>query len=421
MKPAPFLLSALCLSAFSVAAGTRVEAAPVRNPSVADVSAALQSAARRNRIPTAVLFSLAWRESNWRQWDEKGISIAPDSDPIGLLGVPGQGRDDRDRLKSDWRYNIDEGAKALAFAWNRASMMTTTTLDDTRNILEAWYFAVGRYGRPGAGASAANAFAESVFQTAQSGGAGRWEPVRISRPDPKQLAESKNLLCPPVPWHFGDVAPLPPSRAVVSLTVPYLNQVYDAPGGFTRGEGACGPTSLLMALAFFGKIAPKPEPVPGRYEKPSLYAAYLPEVYEKVCDPGQGAVHAKMLDYLRPQFPGVAIFYNEKATPERVKRELDAGRPCILGTRVTSAGHIMVARGYLADGRFLVNDPAGDRERPAIAPGAGPLAGYSKTGVRYWNGDGDKAVYEWDVLEVRWVMTLGPSAPGSGDKPEDEK
>jgi hypothetical protein len=178
---------------------------------------------------------------------------------------------------------------------------------------------------------------------------------------------------------------------------------------------------MLMAMAYFGKIAPKPEPVPGRYEKPSLYASYLPEIYEEVCEPGQGAVHAKMLDYLRPQFPGVAIFYNEKATPELVKKELDAGRPCILGTRVTNAGHIMVARGYLEDGRILVNDPAGNRERPAIAPGAGPLAGYSKTGVRYWNGDGDRAVYEWDVLQVRWVMTLGPGAPGTADKAEDAK
>lgn len=81
----------------------------------------------------------------------------------------------------------------------------------------------------------------------------------------------------------------------------------------------------------------------------------------------------------------------------------------------------MVACGYLIDGRLLVNDPAGDRERPAVATGAGPLAGYSKTGVRYWNGDGDKTVYEWDVLQVRWVITLGPSAPVGGDKAEDAK
>jgi hypothetical protein len=81
----------------------------------------------------------------------------------------------------------------------------------------------------------------------------------------------------------------------------------------------------------------------------------------------------------------------------------------------------MVARGYLTDGRLLVNDPAGDRERPAITPGAGPLAGYSKTGVRYWNGDGDKAVYEWDVLQVRWVITMGPVASESGGKAEDAK
>lgn len=67
-------------------------------------------------------------------------------------------------------------------------------------------------------------------------------------------------------------------------------------------------------------------------------------------------------------------------------------------------------------GRLLVNDPAGDREQAARK--GGPMGGYSPTGVRYWNGDGDKAVYEWDSLAVRWVMTVGP-ATKDADRPED--
>ncbi len=70
----------------------------------------------------------------------------------------------------------------------------------------------------------------------------------------------------------------------------------------------------------------------------------------------------------------------------------------------------MVARGYLSDGRLLVNDPAGDREQAARR---GP------TGVRYWNRDGDRAVYEWDALEVRWLMTFSDHPTSDADSSED--
>lgn len=383
------------------------------NPSQIEIARVLEAAARQNRVPSVLLKGLAWHESGWRQWEPDNKLVEHDG-RVGLLGVPaGGGRKDADRLRTDWRYNIEQGTRALVRCWNRAPIIGNGRLDDGRNILECWFFALGRYG-VGSNGDAANAYASRVLDAVASGGAGRWAPVSVSRPAPDRLALSKNLFGPPVPWHFGDILPRPAAIPVVSLAVPYVNQVYDVPPDHD-GSGACGPSSMVMVLAFLNKVAPKPITVPDPLPHESRFGALVPAVQNAVCEPNLGAVHAKMLDYLRPTFPNVAIFYDDKATWARVKSELDAGRPVILGTRVTPAGHLMVARGYLSDGRLLINDPAGDREQAARRPS---LA-FSPTGVRYWNRDGDKAVYEWDALDVRWVMTVGDSAAGS-DRAEDE-
>lgn len=426
----PLLVSLIVLSLSS----RNAQAAPPgnaarMNPAPAEVSTALDAAAKAHRIPTVLLKSLAWRESRWCQVGENGVVVEPEAGHVGLLGVwdggpahsqsdggNGGRRMDAARLRTDWRYNVDEGAKQLELCWDRAPIIGNGRLDDGRNLLECWYFALGRY-QFGAGGEKSNTFANSVLEAAKSGGEGRWPGVVVTRPSAEKLSWGKNVFGPPVPWHFGDVVPRKPADPVVSLPVPYLSQVYDSPDDFD-GSGSCGPTSMLMVLAFYQKIAPNPVRVTESYAHETLYGKFIPQVDAKVCEPNLGAVHVKMLDYLRPQFPGVAIWYNEKATWERVKAELDAHRPVILGTQVTGAGHIMVARGYLTDGRLLINDPAGDREQAARK--GGPEGGWSPTGVRYWNGDGNKAVYEWDALEVRWLMTFGPQAVGS-DKAEDAK
>ncbi len=383
------------------------------NPPPAQIAAALDASARAHRVPTVLLRGLAFHESGWRQFDAAG-QPREIGGRVGLLGVPIEQRKDADRLRTDWRYNVAQGTKTLVRAWNRAPILGNGRLDDGRNILECWFFALGRYGT-GANGAAANVYANQILDTVATGGNGRWPAVAVSRPTVERLAWGKNLFGPPAPWHFGDVSPRPPAAPVVSLAVPYVHQVYDVPTGYD-GEGACGPSALVMVLAYFQKVRAQPittlDPAPHE----SRFGALVPEVEAKVCEPNRGAVHAKMLDYLRPFFPNAALFYDDKATWARVRAELDAGRPVILGTRVTPAGHLMVARGYLSDGRLLVNDPAGDREQAARRP----ALNFSPTGVRYWNRDGDKAVYEWDALDVRWVMTFGDQPAAGDDRAEDE-
>jgi hypothetical protein len=402
----------LIVSALSVP----VLATPPVSPTDTQVSQELEACARANRVPSVLLKGLAWRQSHWRQWDTTGKVVESAPGRVGLLGVAVGKRPDADRLRTDWRYNIQQGTKALVLAWDRAPIIGNGRLDDGRNILECWYFALGRYGA-GAQGDAANAYANSVLDAVASGAGLRWPSVTVTRPSKAKLSWGQNVIGAPVPWHFGDVAPRPPAQVSVALKVPHLHQTYDSPDDF-NGGGSCGPTSMLMVLAFFKKVEPQPTLVSDSHMHQTAYGALIPGLDARVCEPNVGAVHAKMVDYFRPFLPEVAIFYNEKATWARVKAELDAGRPVMLGTRVTGAGHIMVAKGYLSDGRLLVNDPAGDREQAARK--GGPSGGWSPTGGRYWNGDGERAVYEWDSLEVRWIMTFGAAAKAVLDPPEDK-
>jgi Peptidase_C39 like family len=369
----------------------------------------LDDAARRWRIPTVLLRALAWHESRWQQSHRT-------SERVGVLGVATVGRTDGERLATDAAYNIDQGARQLYLCWNRAPILGNGRLEDGRNILECWFYALGRYGTGKEGA-AGYAYANQVLDALASGGEGRFEKIPVTRPSAEKLAWGRSAPTgPPAPWHFGDVAPLPPAVPVVDLKLPYVMQVWDSPDSFDGG-GSCGPCSMIMLLAGLGKRRPKPVAVASSYPHVSAWGGYIQEIDDAVCEPNSGAVHAKMLAYLKPDFPTVAILYNEKATLARVKAELSAGRPVILGTRVTPAGHLMTARGYLADGkRILVNDPAGNQTWTARRNSPdGPL---SPTGNRYWNGGGERAIYEWDALDVRWIMTIGPR-PADADNPED--
>ena len=371
--------------------------------------ARLEAAAQRWRIPTALLKALAWHESRWQQSQRS-------AERVGVLGVPSIGRSDAARLALDLDYNINEGARLLYLCWNRAPILGNGRLEEGRTILECWFYALGRYGT-GKEGTAGHLYANQVLDTLATGGEGHFENVAVTRPSLEKLSWGRSAPTgPPAPWHFGDVAPLPAARAVVDLKLPYVMQAWDSPDSFD-GSGSCGPCSMIMLLAGLGKRQPRPVEVRSSYSHTSPWGGYIKEIDDAVCELDSGAIHVKMLAYLKPDFPGVAILYNQKATFARVKRELDAGRPVILGTRVTPAGHLMTARGYLTDGkRIIVNDPAGNQTLTARRNS--PDGEYSPTGNRYWNGSGESAVYEWDALDVRWIMTIGPRPPDA-DNPED--
>ena len=130
------------------------------NPSYAQVSAAIDTAANRRRVPPALMRAIAWKESGWAQfWPDGRAKVSPDCG-VGIMQITG-GSWDYARLGRDYVYNIDAGAQVLAakMAASSANVPSALRPDDIR-VFENWYRATYRYN--GAG-YAAERYADSIF------------------------------------------------------------------------------------------------------------------------------------------------------------------------------------------------------------------------------------------------------------------
>lgn len=152
-----------------------------------------------------------------------------------------------------------------------------------------------------------------------------------------------------------------PARAAVNLPVPYLEQPDDQ---------TCLPTCLTMALHFMGR-----EPLTTQ----TVYRFHPRTNYDRYNLPGMLKEYGLF---------GLPSWYELGWTKETVKRELDAGRPVILGCNQGRYGHFVLAVGYTADDRVILNDPTG------------PSPGYPL--------GGDHAAYRWDELLWRGGCIIRP-------------
>jgi len=182
------------------------------------------------------------------------------------------------------------------------------------------------------------------------------------------------------------------------LNVPYVNQKYDSPDWFD-GRYSCGPTSVVMVLAYYGVLTPWPANKTEPFPHVTLYGNYIAckfkvgsfifdekqvdasrtmygyGVHGYVYEPGVGAVWDKMVEVFK--IFGFEAYVDTTPTWEELVKEIDEGRPVILSTQMTSSGHIIVAVGYTPDKSVIVNDPAGDKS------------------LGYFNYKGEKVVYDW--------------------------
>jgi hypothetical protein len=153
-----------------------------RNPTYAQVSAAMDSAANRRRVPPALMRAIGWKESGWGQfWSDGRAKVSGDCG-IGIMQITG-GSWDYARLARDYVYNIDAGAQVLAskMAASSANVPSALRPDDTR-VFENWYRATYRYNGSG---SSAERYADSVFSlvTSPPSSIAPWSPaVRVSNP-----------------------------------------------------------------------------------------------------------------------------------------------------------------------------------------------------------------------------------------------
>lgn len=197
-----------------------------------------------------------------------------------------------------------------------------------------------------------------------------------------------------------------PGKAAVKLAVPYVHQVNDT-SGYGDGNWACGPTSIVMSLAYYGKLDPWPayvaqQPVSGtiaiqQIPQPNSkgisgadYAPYVTNnftlngrAYGSLARDSRGNMLAGLYGTICPtglaDWPTMVSVLNSNdlgsqyvgATWDGIVGALKRGHPVLLGNELTSAGHILVVIGYTPDGNLIVNDPYGNR----FAPGYGSTDG----------------------------------------------
>lgn len=204
----------------------------------------------------------------------------------------------------------------------------------------------------------------------------------------------------------------------VALKVPYIHQVNDTAAS-GDGNWACGPTSVAMALAYYGKIEPWETVMQGRTgaaapsgstRPPSGidFAPYVTNVYTNngrtysatARDP-RGNMLAGLYGTICPTglaswsaMRSVLEWHGLQATQiaaswDGVVAALKRGHPVLLGNMLTSEGHILLVVGYTPDGNLIVNDPYGNR----FAPG-------------YGANNGEQVVYPWKRTTARTAVEV---------------
>jgi hypothetical protein len=67
-----------------------------------------------------------------------------------------------------------------------------------------------------------------------------------------------------------------------------------------------------MVQLLVGKVQPKPVPVKDSYAHISPYGSEIPKIQAQTNERGMGAVHAKMLAYLRRRSPALRSFTTKR-------------------------------------------------------------------------------------------------------------
>lgn len=164
--------------------------------------------------------------------------------------------------------------------------------------------------------------------------------------------------------------------------IPYLNQVYDPPGWF-NGFSACGGTSAVMCLGYYGILEQWPLNLSKPLRHRPDYSHYICEIYTyndytfdiPGKDPsgnyGYGAfgyiiqnnwadTKGNMAKYARKHGLESTVDWDE--TRGKAIIEIDNRHPFVLLNSLTQSGHYISVIGYENDATTLiVNDPYGNK------------------------------------------------------------
>lgn len=156
--------------------------------------------------------------------------------------------------------------------------------------------------------------------------------------DPQQLTEASTSTAA-----AGASVPPPPAVEPRDLKVPYHSQLNNIQNPY----GSCNVTCVAMCLHHLG-MDPKPA------------GEQLEDVlYRRLESKGRSRHNPYDLKALIDSYSGYKDIFRENGGFAAIRSSIDAGNPVIVHGYFTPSGHIIVIRGYDANG-FIVNDPYGE-------------------------------------------------------------
>lgn len=238
----------------------------------------------------------------------------------------------------------------------------------------------------------------------------------------RKMAEMKEAVTP---------APAPDAlKNSTAMEIPYVHQVYDTPNWF-NGHSACGPTTAIMALAFYN-ILPKWEGICSTpYQHYNYFGRYVSDKYNfqqlgyyyTAKDPNNtssyggfgymwstGSPHTRMAGYFINH--GLSSQTTDNPSLQTIINEIGRGYPYAFCVGLTTSGHIVLVHGVGAEQHTLVvNDPYGDKNKPGYPNYYGKNASYDWPG--YNNGFKN-------FNNAYWVTTCRYTVPAVTDSMVDD-
>lgn len=212
------------------------------------------------------------------------------------------------------------------------------------------------------------------------------------------------------------------AEVLISRQVPYTHQVYDTPDAH-YGYGSCAPTTAIMAVAYYNKLPKWPTSISKLYPHTSDYGSYVSTRYrfnEHYFDEshtttggdlayggygymwGLGSPNSQMRNYMQLHYFESLQKWNDNVFFADVLTEINADYPLPMCVMLSSAGHLILAKGYIANQHTLIfSDPYGDKNTPSWPSYDGQKANYDWPG--YNNGfanldfNGSYGVIAWTV------------------------
>jgi Tol biopolymer transport system component len=246
----------------------------------------------------------------------------------------------------------------------------------------------------------------------------------------KQTVQSLPTVIP-IQIHPILSAVRPTTPAVRTIDVPYVNQVYDTPDWF-NGRSACGPTTSVMALAYYNILPLWPTSCATPTRHINNWGSYVSEIYtyraityaasadDPNGRPAQGAFgymwstgspNSRMSGYYTNH--GLQSSTYDSPANSAAVAELSGGNFYSICNGLTTAGHIVLAHDVDPSDPhvIIVNDPYGDKNKPDYPNYFGKDAKYDWPGYNFGHQN---------FNTVYWAATSRYTPPAPADSTVDD-